>query len=255
MSNNPNPRPSRRNFLLAAPVAAAGAVALAGAGPATATPPRVYPHDPARARRGNCWCPRCIEDRPPPDPNAHLLADASVALTRLDNNLRRLLDEEEEDGWRDCGLHADALVFLLRYGISNVDNWLVGGSPLVKARLAEAAREDGGRPAFLACHLALVDALDSLLELTWRHCDDSECEPCEDSDALVYFLREARTLLGDGAPAMRAMVEREVWYAERKWARWQESCEAGERMMPHTAQEHLDSCRELWHHRKLLAIL
>ncbi|HKI36889.1 MAG TPA: hypothetical protein VKA46_33865 [Gemmataceae bacterium] len=244
---------TRRGFLAAglAGLAAGPAVAAGVSTPAAVAIPSQdgIHHNLEFAEYDCCACPDCRHERAVWGSHP-LVIDVLVALQAARVALERLKATRATTDLRlanddDLFLDADAAAQV----IGRFYGWLEGEvchTDEINARLALAGVHDTALPAYSGAQVSLYGCLDALLDLTTGHGDSAdECYICNDADVLVYFVRNALSMIGCSNQgdaddsAKLAVEERALLTAQRKMARLQRCVAEGGSMLPHTAHEHV----------------
>ncbi len=162
---------NRRSFLSAAVPAALTVATVASVvpspAPASAKSASPFHVDPVCLNNGQCRCRDCRSRRG----DWALHAAGMVALERLSTALRRLIDDHDEDCTCGVCLDAHSLRAAIRYSISALHATLItpGGAWDTFERGMDAADvPDLSHAPAEGVVIALLSALDSLLDLTFR---------------------------------------------------------------------------------------
>jgi hypothetical protein len=264
MANSTN----RRGFL-GALGALAGAVPLALAPTAKASPPakstplrpetsddllsrrQQQPHDPDDARYDMCDCMDCCRKRR--DTYEHPLVLTALLSTRAAVvALRRVWREHCRDNACSTCLDADAFAYTAETLITSLEGE-VGSPDDFDSRMKRASIPDASLNCHLAAVVAVIGLQDALLDLTAGHnCGDPhECYPCDLADSVAYHANLATELLRNGGDALPSMSDllviarRELLSAERKVTRLRQVKRSGRALPPHSAKLHYGARRSV----------
>jgi hypothetical protein len=249
---------NRRTFIARAVPAALTVATVASVvpspAPASAESASPFRVDPVCLNNGQCRCRDCRAGRG----DWVLHAAGMVALERLSTALRRLIDDHDEDCTCGICLDAHSLRAAIRYSISALHATLItpGGAWDTFERDMDAADvPDLSHSPEEGVVIALLSALDSLLDLTFGHCPDWECDACIDADNAVRPIRNMIDSLQCAVHSTPVTAKREIVTATRKLERIAKRKGDGGGWMHQSWAEHGGAAEDLAHAQMMLVVV